>query len=101
MIHNFGITHKDGTTAAERLFGEPFPDLFEWIVERIGDLPCPPLRRRPFTPVDALRARNPGSAARVLQYSMPYGQFQWSFSLAPMTGLILEKHNKIPYFRQK
>ncbi len=41
VIHNFGITRKDGTTAAERLFGEPFPDLFEWIVERIDDLPLP------------------------------------------------------------
>lgn len=41
VIHNFGITRKDGTTAAERLFGEPFPDVFEWIVERIDDLPLP------------------------------------------------------------
>jgi len=41
VIHNFGITRTDGTTAAERLFGEQFPDLFEWIVERINDLPLP------------------------------------------------------------
>jgi len=41
IIHNFGITRTDGTTAAERLFGEKFPDLFEWIVERIDDLPLP------------------------------------------------------------
>ena len=39
VIHNFGIKRQDGTTAAERLFGEKFPDIFEWIVERIGDLP--------------------------------------------------------------
>ena len=44
VIHNFGITRQDGTTAAERLFGEPFPDLFEWIVERIDDLPLPRTR---------------------------------------------------------
>ena len=41
VIHNFGIKRQDGTTAAERLFGEKFPDLFEWIVERMGDLPLP------------------------------------------------------------
>jgi hypothetical protein len=41
VIHNFGIRREDGTTAAERLFGEPFPDLFEWIVEHMGELPLP------------------------------------------------------------
>ncbi len=41
VIHNFDIKRKDGTTAAERLFGEEFPDLFEWIVERMEDLPLP------------------------------------------------------------
>lgn len=41
IIHNFGITRKDGTTAAERLFGEKCPDLFEWIVAQIEDLPLP------------------------------------------------------------
>ncbi len=44
VIHNFGITRKDGTTAAERLFGEQFPDLFEWIVTNIHDLPLPRTR---------------------------------------------------------
>jgi len=41
VIHNFGIKRQDGTTAAQRLFGQKFPDLFEWIVERVGELPCP------------------------------------------------------------
>ena len=41
VIHNFGIRREDGTTAAERLFGTPFPDLFEWIVEHMGELPRP------------------------------------------------------------
>ena len=41
VIHNFGITRKDGTTAAERLFGEKCPDVFEWIVAQIDDLPLP------------------------------------------------------------
>ncbi len=41
VIHNFGIRREDGTTAAERLFGEPFPDLFEWIVDHMDELPLP------------------------------------------------------------
>lgn len=41
VIHNFGIRREDGTTAAERLFGEPFPDLFDWIVDHMGELPLP------------------------------------------------------------
>ena len=48
VIHNFGITRKDGTTAAERLFGEKFPDLFDWIVTNIQDLPLP--RKRLASP---------------------------------------------------
>jgi hypothetical protein len=44
VVHNFGIRREDGTTAAQRLFGEEFPDLFEWIVEHIGDLPPPRAR---------------------------------------------------------
>jgi hypothetical protein len=41
VIHNFGIRREDGTTAAERLFGEPFPNLFDWIVEHVRELPPP------------------------------------------------------------
>jgi hypothetical protein len=41
IVHNSGLRREDGTTAAERLFGEPFPDLFEWIVEHINDVPVP------------------------------------------------------------
>jgi hypothetical protein len=39
IIHNFHLTRPDGTTAAQRLFGYDFPDLFEWIVDHTGDLP--------------------------------------------------------------
>ncbi|NEP53575.1 MAG: DNA-binding protein [Moorea sp. SIO3C2] len=39
IIHNFHLTRPDGTTAAERLFDHEFPDLFEWVVEHMGDLP--------------------------------------------------------------
>ena len=45
IIHNFDIKRNDGTTAAQRLFEKPFPDLFEWIVPRMGELPRP---RRTF-----------------------------------------------------
>lgn len=39
VIHNFDCRRSDGTTAAERLFGTQFPDLFEWVVGRMGELP--------------------------------------------------------------
>jgi hypothetical protein len=38
-IHNFHLQRSDGSTAAERLFGKPFPDLFEWLVQQMPDLP--------------------------------------------------------------
>lgn len=41
IIHNFGIRRDDGTTAAQRLFAQSFPDLFEWVVPRMGELPRP------------------------------------------------------------
>ncbi len=47
VIHNFDLKRADGTTAAERLFGTPFPDLFDWVVERMGALPMP---RKPRAP---------------------------------------------------
>jgi tetratricopeptide (TPR) repeat protein len=47
VVHNFGIKRQDGTTAAERLFGKKFPDIFEWILERMRDLPMP--RKRLLT----------------------------------------------------
>lgn len=39
IIHNFHLTRPDGTTAAQRLFDHEFPDMFEWVVEHMGDLP--------------------------------------------------------------
>ena len=41
VIHNFDLKRPDGTTAAQRLFDHPFPDVFEWMLEHIGDLPMP------------------------------------------------------------
>ena len=40
-IHNFDLRRADGSTAAQRLFGHPFPDLFEWILAQTTDLPKP------------------------------------------------------------
>jgi hypothetical protein len=47
VIHNFDLQRADGTTAAERLFRTSFPDLFDWMVERMVPLPVP---RKPRTP---------------------------------------------------
>ena len=52
IIHNFDLKRHDGTTAAQRLFGREFPDLFEWMLDHIGELPMPrrsskPQRQKP------------------------------------------------------
>ena len=41
IIHNFDIKRPDRTTPAQRLFGHPFPDLFEWLLEHSQALPRP------------------------------------------------------------
>ena len=41
IIHNFDLKRADGTTAAQRLFGHEFPNLFDSIVQSMGDLPMP------------------------------------------------------------
>jgi hypothetical protein len=41
IIHNFDLKRPDGTTAAQRLFGQTFPDLFDWILSNIHELPMP------------------------------------------------------------
>lgn len=45
LIHNFHLKRPDGTTAAQWLFDYEFPDLFEWVVEHMSDLPL--ARRSP------------------------------------------------------
>ena len=50
VIHNFDLKRADGTTAAERLFRTPFPDLFDWLMERMGELPVPRQARIPSKP---------------------------------------------------
>lgn len=46
VLHNFFITRADGSTAAERLFGTKPPDLFEWLLHRMGELPLPRAPRK-------------------------------------------------------
>ena len=46
IIHNYDIRRSDGTTAAERLFGVKHPDLFEWLVGQIGELPMARKRQK-------------------------------------------------------
>jgi hypothetical protein len=41
VVHNYGLKRADGITAAERLFGSPFPDVFEWLISQMGELPLP------------------------------------------------------------
>jgi len=41
VIHNFDLKRDDDTTAAQRLFGKPFPNLFDWVVLNMGELPRP------------------------------------------------------------
>ena len=46
VIHNYFITRRDGTTAAERLFEQPPDDLFEWLLAHT-DYPPLPAKKRP------------------------------------------------------
>ena len=55
VIHNYGLRRRDGTTAAQRLFEVPFPDLFEWVVSQMGALPLPRTARQRVRPNPLLR----------------------------------------------
>jgi len=46
VIHNFDLTRSDGTTAAQRLFGRQFPNLFSWVMEQMGELPRPRVSKK-------------------------------------------------------
>ena len=50
IIHNFDLKRYDGTTAAGRLFGHDFPDVFEWMLAHVGELPMPRQSSRPQQP---------------------------------------------------
>ena len=44
VLHNFELKRHDGSTAAQRFFGSSFPDLFEWLLPRMPELPRPRIR---------------------------------------------------------
>ena len=46
VIHNFDLQRSDGTTAAQRLFGRQFPNLFAWVLEQMGELPRPRVSKK-------------------------------------------------------
>lgn len=46
VIHNFDLKRSDGTTAAQRLFSRPFPNLFSWVMEQMGELPRPRISKK-------------------------------------------------------
>ena len=46
VVHNYLKRRPDGTTAAERFFGEKPLDLFEWLLSRLEPPPRPSKRRR-------------------------------------------------------
>jgi hypothetical protein len=46
VIHNYLVQRADGTTAAQRFFGQKHPDVFAWLLERLPDLPRPAQKRR-------------------------------------------------------
>jgi hypothetical protein len=45
VVHNYLVRRADGTTAAERLFGARPPDLFDWLLQHMPDLPRPAAKR--------------------------------------------------------
>lgn len=49
-IHNYDTRRRDGSTPAERLYGERFPNLFDWLLEQMGTLPLPRKARQRTSP---------------------------------------------------
>jgi Family of unknown function (DUF6399) len=44
-VHNYVCVRDDGTTAAERFFGQKPRDVFAWLLERMPELPRPAAKR--------------------------------------------------------
>jgi hypothetical protein len=44
-VHNYLVRREDGSTAAERFFGQKQSDLFAWLLGRLPDLPRPAAKR--------------------------------------------------------
>lgn len=45
VIHNYGTRSSGETTPASQLFGQDFPDVFEYLLKQTGPLPLPRKRR--------------------------------------------------------
>ena len=45
VIHNYVVKRRDGTTAAQRFFGQKHKDVFSWLLQRMPDLPRPAQKR--------------------------------------------------------
>jgi hypothetical protein len=45
VIHNYMVKRSDGTTAAQRFFGQEHKDVFSWLLQRLPDLPRPAAKR--------------------------------------------------------
>jgi Family of unknown function (DUF6399) len=54
-VHNYVAERADGTTAAERFFGSKPEPVFEWLLERMPELPRP-AQKRPAAPETATSA---------------------------------------------
>jgi Family of unknown function (DUF6399) len=46
VMHNYMVKRGDGTTAAQRFFGQKHQDVFSWLLERMPDLPRPAIKRQ-------------------------------------------------------
>jgi hypothetical protein len=49
VVHNYVVRREDGSTAAERFFGQKQRDAFSWLLQRLPDLPRPAAKRRMTT----------------------------------------------------
>lgn len=48
VVHNFDIRRADGKTPAQRLFSQEFPDLFEFVLQNVRELPRPKQRKNKY-----------------------------------------------------
>lgn len=48
VVHNFDIRRADGKTPAQRLFNKEFPNLFEFVLDNVGQLPQPRSRKMKY-----------------------------------------------------
>lgn len=59
-IHNYDTRRRDGSTPAQRLYGEQLPDMFEWLIGQMGPLPLPRKARQHIVksplPINAVAA---------------------------------------------